>query len=136
MVLLKPRAGDQVYDVAPEAIKDVLVPPQIVVFPVIAITGMAITETVTVCVLVHTPFEPVTVYVVVEDGLATGFEIFGLLKPVVGDQLYEDAPLAVNVTEPPAQILPPPVTDTVGAALTPKVNEEVAEQPFVVPVTV
>ena len=38
-------------------------------------------------VKIHTPNEAVTVYVVVAVSVATGFEIFGLLNPVVGIQL-------------------------------------------------
>ena len=60
-VLLNPVAPAQLYVVAPDAIKDVLVPPQMVVFPVIDTTGIAITETVTVPVFEQVPLEPVTV---------------------------------------------------------------------------
>lgn len=51
------------------------------------------------------------------------------------DQTYDDAPLAVNVVEPPAQIILLPFIAILGLALTVTVLEALALQPFVVPVT-
>ena len=49
--------------------------------------GKGFTVTVIFAVEEHPPaFVPVTVYVVVAVGLATGFAIFGLSRPVTGDQ--------------------------------------------------
>lgn len=48
---------------------------------------------------------PFTVYVIVAVGLATGFEIAGLLKLVAGVHAYEAAPLAVSVVLPPLQMV-------------------------------
>ena len=61
-------------------------PAQIVVFP--EILAMVDEFTVTMTVSVAFPQEVVAVqtYVVVDAGVATGFEILGLLNPVAGDQ--------------------------------------------------
>ena len=53
---------------------------------VIVAVGMGLTVTVTVFVPTHPAVVPVTVYVVVIVGFATGSEMFVLLKPVEGDQ--------------------------------------------------
>ncbi len=79
----------------PLAFNVVLPPGQIVAL------GPAFTEggipTVIVIILTAVPqlFVTESVYVVVAVGLATGFEIFGLLKPVGGD--HEKVPLPVAV---------------------------------------
>jgi hypothetical protein len=134
--LLNPAAGDQLYDVAPLAVRLVLNPSQIVVVPLMVTTGIGTIVTVTVAVAEHPPADPVTVYVVVEDGVATGFAIVVLLKPVAGNQLYVTAPPAVKFDELPAQILPPPVAVTEGAELIVMVTVPVPEHPLVFPVTV
>ena len=68
----------------------------------------------------------------VATGLATGLAIFALLKPVEGVQLYEVAPLAVNVVPEPEQIVVFPLTDTTGIGVTVTVTlaEEVQPVPF------
>ena len=48
---------------------------------------------------------PVTVYVVVTVGDATGFAILGSLKPAAGDQEYKSAPVAPSCVEAPLQML-------------------------------
>ena len=66
--------------------------------------GGGLTVTVTCAVAVH-PFDvPVTVYVVVEAGVAVTDEPVVLLNPVAGLQAYEVAPVAVNVVDCPIQI--------------------------------
>ena len=69
---------------------------------------------------------PVTVSV------ATGFEMFGLLNPVDGDQTYVPAPLAVSVVELPAQmvVLGFPVMVIVGVGFTVTVFVAVAVHPI------
>ena len=44
---------------------------------------------------------PTTVYIVVAEGVATGLLIAALFKPLAGNQEYELAPVAVNVTPVP-----------------------------------
>jgi hypothetical protein len=72
----------------------------------IVTVGTGFTVTVTVAVLVQ-PFNavPVTVYVVVAVGEATGLAQVVQLSPVEGAQLYVFAPLAVSVTLLPAHIV-------------------------------
>ena len=67
------------------AVNVVLLPIQIEVVPVIFTTGIGVTLTVTTSVLEHPEVVPVTVYVVVEEGVAKGFGLVGLLNPVVGN---------------------------------------------------
>ena len=56
-----------------------------------------------VIVLVHAPALPVTVYTLVEEGFPVTIEPVVELKP--DDQVYDVAPVAVNVAVPPAQIV-------------------------------
>ena len=53
----------------------------------------------------HPPVVPVTLYVVVPDGVATGFEILLLFKLVAGVHRYELAPLTLRFEDPPGQIV-------------------------------
>ena len=84
-----PIAGDQLYDVAPAAVSEVLVPSQIVLFVADAFTtGMGFTVTVTVAVFVQPlALVPVTVYVVVAFGVAVGFAQLVQERPVAGDHV-------------------------------------------------
>ena len=68
------------------------------------IVGKGLTVTVTVDVPVQ-PFAPVPVivYVVVAVGLAVTVAPVVALNPVAGDHAYVLAPLAVTLTDPPAQ---------------------------------
>ena len=67
-------------------------------------TGIGFTVTTTWAVLLQFCEEvPVTTYVVVVPGVAIGFGIELLFKPVGGFHAYELAPLAVNCTFPPEQ---------------------------------
>ena len=105
--------------------------------PLAVTEGEGLTVTVTVVVPEHPPDVPVTVYVVVEAGLATGFEMFGLLSPVAGLQEYEvEAPLAVSVVLLPAQIVVVPDTVIVGIGFTVTVTVVVPVQEPCVPLTV
>jgi hypothetical protein len=62
VVALKPVAGDQLYVVAPLAVKEVLFPEQIVGDAGLTVTlGVEFTVTVTVVLLEHPPVVPVTV---------------------------------------------------------------------------
>ena len=54
---------------------------------------------------VQVPVAPITVYVVAVVGLAITLDPFAELKVAALAQVYEVAPLTVNVSEPPAQIL-------------------------------
>ena len=66
---------------------------------------MLLTVTVTCAVAVQPLASvPVTVYVVVEEGLAETLAPVVLLSPVAGDHAYELAPLAVSVAGKPLQI--------------------------------
>lgn len=96
--------------------------------------GAAFTATVTVAVLLQPgPFVPVTVYVVVADGLTVTDE--PLNDP--GIHVYVAVPFAVSVALPPVQMLVLDETVTVGCAPTVTAMVCVPVQPFAaVPVTV
>ena len=94
-----------------------------------------ITVTVVVMLIIHVSpkeftVEIFTVYVVVVNGLATGFAIFGLLKLPDGDQLYANPPVAFNDTLSPSQII------AFGLIVVPpelsKLKDVVSAQPFIV----
>ena len=85
--LLNPAVGDHVYVVPPEA-PNVALPLQLMETSKPAFTdGNVFTVTVTEAVAEHDPFPTVTVYVVVEVGLAVGFAMLVALNPVAGNQL-------------------------------------------------
>ena len=109
-------------------------PEQIVDGDAVAVTfGVEPTETVTETVFEHPlEFVPVTEYVVVEVGLTV---ILAVISPVL--HWYEVAPLAVNVLDPPEQIVEgDAVAVTFGVEPTETVTETVLEQPLeFVPVT-
>jgi len=71
--------------VAPLAVNTVLLPLQMVVAPATVIEGDVMTFTITCAVSVHVPEEPVTTYVVLVIGEATGFAMLVALNPVAGD---------------------------------------------------
>ena len=84
VVLLSPVAGDQEYVVAPLAVSIADCPTQIAGGVGTVTTGSGLTVTVTCAVAVH-PFKvPVTVYVVVEFGVAVTVEPVVALKPAGG----------------------------------------------------
>jgi hypothetical protein len=124
--------------VAPLAVRSVELPLQMVVgLPLMDTVGFGTTVTVTVAVFEHEPDLPVTVYVVVPGGVAIGFALVVLVNPVAGDQEYVKAPVAVNWLLPPAQMEGlVALAVTLSDKITLTVAVAVAEQPFVVPVTV
>lgn len=70
--------------IAPLAFSEVDVPAQTVAVPIALTVGTGFTVTVTVRVAEQLPVAPVIVYVVVADGLATGFAMVASLRPVAG----------------------------------------------------
>lgn len=122
--------------VAPLALNGVDEPAQIVAVPLAVTVGTGFTVTITVFVFEQPEVVPVTVYVVVALGESDGLAIAGLLTPVVGLQLYVDAPLAVTVADEPAQMLGLPDVFTFGNGVTDTGTVAVAEHPRDVPVTV
>jgi hypothetical protein len=106
---------DQLYVLAPLAVSVVLLPEQIIVLPLMLITGKGLTVTDIVCTLLQpTALVPVTVYTIFDCGDAsTAFE-FARFSPVAGAHEYVLAPDAVNVVLSPKQIVLPPETVTVG----------------------
>lgn len=84
-VALSPPAGDHEYVFAPFAVSVMLLPAQIV--PLFTVTiGSAFTRTEVVAVFTH-PFAsvPVTVYAVVEEGVALTDDPEEVFKPVEGN---------------------------------------------------
>jgi hypothetical protein len=134
---LKSFEGDQEYVVAPPAVRVALCWPAHIAGGVVTVTtGSGFTVTVTCPVAVH-PFEvPVTVYIVVEVGLAVTGEPMVELNPVAGDHTYVVAPVAVSdVVDCPLQI------ETFGETVsmipfTVTVTCADAVHPLVVPITV
>ena len=103
--MLKPVLGDQLYVFAPLAVSVVLAPLQILgELTVIVGNGKIVTTAVAVFKQPFTPV-PVIVYVVVVVGFAVTLAPVVALSPVLGDQLYVFAPLAVRVVLKPLQIL-------------------------------
>lgn len=84
--LLNVAEGVQAYVVAPVAPNVVEEPLQMAELTLLAVTVIPPTVIVTTSVAVHPPASvPTTVYVVVVDGVATGFEIAGLSNVAAGD---------------------------------------------------
>src|SRR5262249_3738469 len=101
------------------------------------ITGIGFTVTVTCAVAVQPRDVPVTVYVVVEAGVAVIGVPEVLLSPVEGDQVYADAPFEVRVVDCPAQIETGGDTVTTGIGFTVTVTWALLVQPATeVPTTV
>jgi hypothetical protein len=94
-----------------------------------------LTVTVDVAVPEHDPVVPVTVYVVVVEGVDVTLAPVPLDKVEVGVHVYEVAPVAVNVALWPSQIVGE-LTFTTGLAFTVTVLVALPEQLPVVPVTV
>ena len=130
--------GDHAYVVAPLAVNVVELPEHIVGGADKVTVGVIFTVITTVCAaLVHPPVVPVTVYVIVEFGLAVTLAPVVALKFVFGDHAYVVAPLALSDVEPPEHMVGwPAEAATVGVAFT--VTTTVAGalgQPVVVPIT-
>jgi hypothetical protein len=128
--------GCHTYDDAPDAVSVTVEPAQIDAEEAVAVTlGNAFTFTVAVSVLAHPLASvPVTVYVVVTDGLTEAEESVKL----PGIHVYDAAPLAVRVVLLPTQTeVLDAVIVTVGDGFTVTVSTEVLVQLFpAVPVTV
>jgi hypothetical protein len=115
------------------------VPAHIDDLAVVALTvGNAFTVTVTCCVsLQPNVVLPITVYVVLIIGVATGEAQFVQDNPVEGVHAYVFAPDAVIVVELPKHIALLPPAFTTGLGLTVTVTIPVSLQPLaVVPVTI
>lgn len=111
--------GIHEYVVAPLPVSVVELPEHIVGGAAVAPTvGVAFTVTVTVAEPVQPPVLPVTVYVVVAEGLATTEEPVAALSPVDGLHEYVVAPPAVSVVEFPLHIEVEGETVTVGVGET------------------
>ena len=95
----------QTYVPPPVATSVSELPRQMVLFPEIATTGSGFTTTSTESNAVPQEFVTATVYVVVDVGVATGFEIAGLLTVPTGVHAYVPFPLPFSVVFPPAQIV-------------------------------
>ena len=137
VVALRFVLGDQLYVVAPLAVNVVELPGHIVGGADKLTVGVVFTVTTTVAGELGQPVVvPITLYVIVEFGLAFTLAPVVALRFVFGDQAYVVAPLAVNVVELPEQIVGGADNDTVGVVFT--VTTTVAGalgQPAVVPVT-
>ena len=99
-------------------------------------TGWLAMVTVTCAVAVHPNASPVTVYVIVEDGLATTVGPVVVLRDVEGLQEYVLAPLAVSVVFCPVQMVRSGETLSTGIGFTVTVTCAVAVHPSASPVTV
>ncbi len=99
-------AGDQEYVIPPLAFSVVDVPRQIVIsVPAFAGAGLPIVIITSSVPVQPDPSVTVTIYVVVADGEATGFEIFVALNPVAGPHEYVVPPDAERVVFPPGHIV-------------------------------
>jgi hypothetical protein len=92
--------------------------------------------TVTCAVAVHPDASPVTVYVVVDDGLATTVDPVVVFSAVDGLHEYVFAPLAVSVVFCPVQMVMLGETVTTGMGFMVTVTCAVAVHPLASPVTV
>lgn len=119
----------QVYVLAPLAVKVAVKPIQILEELTLTV-GRGVTETVDIVVFVQPFVVPVTVKLVLDAGETfNGLDV----EPVFHE--YVEAPLAVKVAVPPAQIVGE-LTITVGRGVTDTFDTAVLVQPFVAPVTV
>ena len=136
-MLLNPVEGLQVYVFAPEAVNVAGSPLQIAVFGETVNTGIGFTVTV-VCAEAEHPFTsvPVTVYKIVEEGLAVTDGPVVLLRFVAGLHAYVLAPFAFSVTDCPVQTAAGVLTLTTGEGLMVTVTCAVAVHPDTSPVTV
>ena len=124
------------YVPAPFAVSIADCPLQIVGDGDTMITGIGFTVTLICDVAVHPFKSPVTVYVIVEDGLAVTLAPVVALNAVEGLHAYVFAPLAVSVADCPVQIVGHDETESVGVGLTVTVTCAVAVHPLMSPVTV
>ena len=137
VVVLRPIAGDHVYESAPVANKLTELPEQIVA-ELTLIVGEVLTVT-TLVLVDEQPADdtPITVYVVLVVGLAVTVLPVIALIPVEGVQLQVAAPVAVSVPLNPLQILNAGVDVSAGNGLTVTTDVVLPVQPFeAVPVIV
>jgi uncharacterized membrane protein (DUF4010 family) len=116
----KPVAGDHMYVAAPVAVRAVDEPAHIPTLVPAVTTGNGLTETVVVDEPTHPKLlVPVTVYVVVADGVAVTLAPVVADRPVAGNHVYVAAPVAINEVDEPAHIatLVPAVTTGNGFTL-------------------
>jgi hypothetical protein len=134
----KPAVGVHAYVEPPFAVKVTEFPAQIAELVGLTVTvGLLFTTTITIAVSIHPELVPVTVYVVVDAGVAVTEAVLVLFRPVDGFQVKDEAPPAVRVTEPPEQTeLARGETVTLGFETTETTEIAVPTQPFVVPLTV
>ena len=124
-----PPLKDQLYvfvfvEIAPFKLS--VSPSQIVSLSAIRFALGALSSTIIVMLasFEQLPVVPVTLYVVVPDGVTTGFELLLLVKLVAGVQRYELAPLTLRFEDPPGQIVVCEAeTLSVGVASTLTTNE-------------
>ena len=123
---------------APDATSVSETPLQIVVALGITVTtGAELTFTVAVVVSEHAPVVPITVYIVVPEGLAMTVFPVVVFNPVAGDQTYVLAPDATKVSDVPPQIAVVfGITFMVGVGFTVTLTVAVPEHPPDVLVTV
>ena len=121
---------------APDAVSVTDCPAQTAAGVLTFTTGAGFIVTVTCAVDVHPLASPVTVYVVVEDGLAVTDEPVVALKAAAGLHVYVLAPDAVSVTDCPAQTGEGVVTFTTGSGFTVTVTTVEPVHPFKSPTTV
>jgi len=115
-----------------EPFSGVLFPEQIVTsVPAFAVSVPAVT--VTASVEEQEPFDAVTVYVVVDGGVQTGFAMFGLLNPVAGNQLYVVPPDALSVVEAPQVTVTSDPAFAVGEGVTVTITVAVEEHEVPLP---
>jgi hypothetical protein len=114
---------------APVAVKVAGVPAQIVAL-FTTTTGLGLTVTVEVAVELHPAADvPVMVYVVVAAGFAVTLAPVVADKPVAGDQVYVDPPVAVKVTAGSFAHLVVELTAMIGIGFTVTVDVAVPIQP-------
>jgi hypothetical protein len=136
VVELKAVEGLQVYVFAPLTFSVVDCPSQIVAEGEMVSIGTGLTVTVTCAVAVHPLKSPVTVYVIVEDGLAITLAPVVEFRVVAGLHEYMFAPPAASTVDCPSQIVTDGETVTTGSGLTVTVTCAVAVHPFRSPVMV
>ena len=137
VVELRPIEGLHIYVFAPLTVSMAESSLQIVTDGLTERTGIGNTVTVT-CDEAVQPllFDAVTVYVVVEDGLAITLGPADVFNDEDGLHAYEFPPFAVSVAGCPLQTDVEGLTDSAGEGFTVTVTCAVAEQPREFPVTV
>jgi hypothetical protein len=128
-VQLKFAEGLQEKFPVPAAVSVVEFPEQTETSAPALTAGFGKVETETEAVSAHPLIFTTSVYVVFEVGLATGLEIFGLVKLEEGLQLYVPPPLPFKVVPDPGQTVTFGPAFALGFGLTVRVTNAVSEQP-------